>query len=206
MAKTDIFFFTPAIADVAGFQPRLEAALRALRPASVFLRGAAGFDPKVAQALGPAVTAAGAALLVEPPEDWREVARSGADGVHLSDPRQLDAGLEALKPQRIVGVGSVKTRDAAMTVGESGADYLMFGEVRADGSLPPLEQVIERCQWWAEVFTIPCIGYAPDLVAVPRLVATGAEFVALGPWLFEGSVDEITQRCASVLAALNNVG
>jgi thiamine-phosphate pyrophosphorylase len=61
---------------------------------------------------------------------------------------------------------------------------VMFGEPRADGSLPPLEQVLERCRWWAEVFNIPCIGYAPDAAAVAPLAATGVEFVALGPWAF----------------------
>jgi thiamine-phosphate pyrophosphorylase len=44
--------------------------------------------------------------------------------------------------------------------------------------------VIERCRWWAELFNVPCIGYAPGPEAVKPLAATGAEFVALGPWAF----------------------
>jgi thiamine-phosphate pyrophosphorylase len=79
----------------------------------------------------------------------------------------------------------LRSRDAAMQAGEDGVDYLIFGEPRADGSLPPLEQVLERCRWWAEVFTIPCIGYAPGPEAVKPLRETGVEFVALGPWAFE---------------------
>ncbi len=67
-----------------------------------------------------------------------------------------------------------------MSVGEAGADYLIFGEPRPDGSLPALESVAERAAWWAEIFETPCVAYAPTLDAIPQLAATGAEFVALG--------------------------
>jgi thiamine-phosphate pyrophosphorylase len=117
--------------------------------------------------------------------------------VHVADPAGLIAALRELKPDRIVGAGGLRSRDAAMEAGEAGADYVMFGEPRADGSLPPLEQVIERCRWWAEVFTTPCIAYAPDVAAVALLAATGAEFVALGPWAFDDDTDP-----RGVLAAL----
>src|SRR5829696_3232674 len=62
---------------------------------------------------------------------------------------------------------------------EAGADYLLFGEPRPDGSLPPLDAVVERAAWWAEIFETPCVAFAPSLDAVPRLAATGAEFVAI---------------------------
>jgi thiamine-phosphate pyrophosphorylase len=67
-----------------------------------------------------------------------------------------------------------------MTFGEAGADYLLFGEPRPDGSLPSLESVVERASWWAEIFETPCAAYAPSLEAVAALAATHAEFVALG--------------------------
>jgi thiamine-phosphate pyrophosphorylase len=140
---------------------------------------------RIIAALAPMIQGAGAALLIDPPDDLRNVARWGADGVHVGQNDQLAAALPELKPDRIVGAGGLRTRDASMTAGESGCDYLMFGEPRADGSLPPLEQVEERCRWWAEVFTTPCVAYAPTLEAVPVLVATGAEFIALGPWAFD---------------------
>jgi thiamine-phosphate pyrophosphorylase len=199
MKKTDLYLILPAVSDPPAFQPLLKEAMALLKPASVLVRGGNGFDERVVQVLGPMVTGTNAALLVEPPEDWREVARIGADGVHLSDPRQMDAALEALKPQRIVGCGGLKSRDAAMTAGDSGADYLMFGEPRPDGSLPSLEQVLDRCEWWAKVFTVPCVGYAPDVDAVPKLAETGVEFVALGPWLFEGNAGALRQRCQALL-------
>ena len=67
-----------------------------------------------------------------------------------------------------------------MSAGEAGADYLLFGEPRPDGTIPALESVIERATWWAEIFETPCVAYAPDLEAIPALVATRAEFIALG--------------------------
>ena len=67
-----------------------------------------------------------------------------------------------------------------MGLGEAGADYLLFGEPRPDGSLPSLESVVERAAWWAEIFETPCVAYAPSLDAVAPLAATQAEFIALG--------------------------
>jgi thiamine-phosphate pyrophosphorylase len=199
-ASTEIHLMTPKVADPAAFRPRLAEVLAAVRPASLHLRLASA-DAAVAkrhvQALGPMAQEAGAALLIDPPVDLRDVARSGADGVHVSNADALPAALRELKPDRIVGSGGFRSRDAAMAAGEAGADYLLFGEPRADDSLPPLDQVLERCRWWAEVFNVPCIGYAPGPEAVKPLAATGVEFVAFGPWAFE---DDAALRLA--LAAL----
>lgn len=191
-AKPQIHLVTPPVDDPAAFRPRLADAVRQAKPASVHLRLAAG-DAQTAkrhiQALAAMVQDAGAALLIDPPGDLRDVARAGADGVHVADPAALAAALKDLKPERIVGAGGLRSRDAAMAAGEDGADYVMFGEPRPDGSLPPLHQVVERCAWWAEVFNVPCIGYAPAPDAVRPLAATGAEFVALGAWAFAVGVD-----------------
>ena len=86
---------------------------------------------------------------------------------------------ERLKSDRALGVGAIRTRDEAMMLGEVGVDYLMFGEPRPDGFLPPLEKVIERASWWAEIFETPCVAFAPSLEAVEPLAATQAEFIGL---------------------------
>jgi thiamine-phosphate pyrophosphorylase len=49
--------------------------------------------------------------------------------------------------------------------------------------------VIERASWWAEIFETPCIDYCPDPDSVAALIETGAEFVALGEWVFAEGVD-----------------
>ena len=108
-------------------------------------------------------------------------ARGGADGVHIEAGTDAVADLrERLKGERILGVGGVRSKHDAMSIGEAGADYLLFGEPRNDGSVPPLDIIIERAAWWAEIFEMPCIAYAPALGDVPAVAATGAEFVALG--------------------------
>ncbi len=55
-----------------------------------------------------------------------------------------------------------------MEAGERDIDYVMFGEPRADGFVPPLAQTIERAEWWAAIFNVPCVAYAPDLDSVVR--------------------------------------
>jgi thiamine-phosphate pyrophosphorylase len=198
--STRLFLMTPVVADPAAFRPLLEAALQAAAVDCLQLRLAATDDQnarRFVQALAPVAQDKGVAVLIDPPSDLREVARWGADGVHCGDPRGVPDALQALKPDRIVGVGGLRSKDAAMTSGEGGVDYVMFGEPRADGTVPPQEQVIERCQWWAEVFTTPCVGYAADEAMVKPIAATGVEFVALGAWVFDGSAADVARRMAA---------
>jgi thiamine-phosphate pyrophosphorylase len=136
------------------------------------------------KALAPAVQGHGAALLVSTAGaiDLAVLAaRGGADGVHVEAGADVVANLrERLKGERILGVGGVRSKHDAMSIGEAGADYLMFGEPRADGFIPEREAVTERAAWWAEIFETPCIAYAPTLDDVAAMAATGAEFVAIG--------------------------
>jgi thiamine-phosphate pyrophosphorylase len=147
------------------------------------------------KAAAPAVQAAGAALLL----DGRPgiVARSGADGAHLTGAEGL-AALPSLKPAFIAGAGGVHSRHDAMVAAETGADYVMFGEPDAGGLHPSREAVLDRVAWWAEVFETPCVGYAPALDAIDALVAAGADFVAVGDALFE---DPRGPRAAAAEAA-----
>jgi len=185
--------------DLAAFTPALEAALAAGDVACLHLAaGRAGWDERGLKSLAALAQARGAAVLIDPPADLREVARLGVDGVHAAGSNGLAEALQALQPDRIVGAGGLRSRDAAMAAGEAGVDYVMFGEPRADGSPPPPEQVIERCRWWAEVFTTPCVGHAASPEMVAALAATGVEFIALGAWAFG---DSPAQTAALVGAA-----
>jgi thiamine-phosphate pyrophosphorylase len=129
------------------------------------------------------VQAAGAALLL----DGRPaiVARAGADGAHLASPDALQAALPMLKPNFIAGAGGLHSRHDAMVAAEAGADYVMFGEPDAAGQHPSRDAVIDRVAWWAGLFEIPCVAYAPALDAIDALVAAGVDFVAVGDALFE---------------------
>jgi thiamine-phosphate pyrophosphorylase len=60
----------------------------------------------------------------------------------------------------------------------------MFGEPDETGLRPAFAAVEDRIAWWAEVFEAPCVGYAADPAEAAKLVAAGADFVALGDWLW----------------------
>ena len=121
----------------------------------------------------------GAALLLDGHPGL--VAPTQADGAHLTGIEAFTAAAPGLKPKSIAGCGALTTRHDAMLAAESGADYVMFGEPDRDGRRPGFEAVLDRVGWWAEVLTIPCVGYAADLDEVEALARAGADFVALEP-------------------------
>lgn len=180
------YLVTPPIEDAPAFRPSLEALIGTGVFSVMKLRFAGGENElkRKAGALVSLVQEAGIACLVDLPAEPGLVSRLGLDGAHVSGLAALGDAIKAIKPAGIVGVGGLKSRHDAMEAGERDIDYVMFGEPRADGSLPALEQTIERSAWWSEIFNLPCIAYAPDLASVGPLAVTGCEFVALGPWLF----------------------
>jgi thiamine-phosphate pyrophosphorylase len=180
-----LYLVTPRIADAQGFSGTLAAALAAADVAAVLLRLAEADERTQinrAKALAPIVQDKGAALLLGGHADL--VARAGADGAHLTGMAAFTEAIEQLKPERIVGVGGLATRHDAMVAAEAGADYVMFGEPGAAGERPSFEAIEERIAWWAEVFEVPCVGYAASIDEVAPLVQAGADFVALGDWLW----------------------
>ena len=180
-----LYLLTPPIADAPAFVPSLVATLAASDVAAVLLRLTDADERTLinrAKAIAPLVQDKGAALLIEVCVDL--VVRAGADGVHVRGMTAFDEAIERLKPERIVGVGGLATRHDSMVAAEAGADYLMFGEPDERGVRPAFEAIEERIAWWAELFEIPCIGYAASIGEIAPLVTAGADFVALGDWLW----------------------
>jgi thiamine-phosphate pyrophosphorylase len=205
-----LYLITPVLDD-ASFAPRLAEACATGAVAAVLLRLAAADErtlTNLVKALAPAVQENGAALIVtaEGEADLATIAaRGGADGVHVTgDPTQMRELRDRLKDGRVIGAGHIRTKDDAMSWGEAGADYLLFGEPRPDDSLPSLESVVERAAWWAEIFETPCAAYAPGLEAVGELAATHAEFVALGDavWSHEGGPAAAVRAASDLLGRL----
>lgn len=185
---------TPQVADTAAFAAPLGAALEAGDVAAVLVRLAAADERTLInriKTLAPVVQNRNAALVVEDHADL--VARAGADGVHLSGMTGFSEALERLKPERIVGIGGLASRHDAMVAAELGADYVMFGEPDSSGARPGFAAVEERVAWWAEVFEIPCVGYADSPDEVASLAIAGADFVALGDWLWQDERAVATQ-------------
>src|ERR1700722_2003793 len=132
--------------------------------------------------IAPAVQRRDVALILADRDDI--VARSGADGAHLSNVEALKEAVSRLKPKSIAGPGGLYTRHEAMEAGQAGADYVMFGEPDAAGQRPSFEAVLDRVEWWAEVFEVPCVAYAARLDEIPALAGAGADFVAVGEAVF----------------------
>ncbi|KLK92909.1 thiamine monophosphate synthase [Microvirga vignae] len=206
-----LYLITPVLED-ASFAPKLAEACKGGAVAAVLLRLRAADErslTNLVKALGPSAQDHGAALIVtaEGEVDLANVAvRGGADGAHVSGatPAQIRELRERLKAERAIGAGDIRTKDDAMSLGEAGVDYLLFGEPRRDGSLPSLESVAERAAWWAEIFETPCVAYAPSLEAVETLAATHAEFIALGDsvWSHPDGPAAAVKAAAEALARL----
>jgi thiamine-phosphate pyrophosphorylase len=148
------------------------------------------------------------ALLIE--SDARLAARLGADGVHVAGVGEdLVEAIKSLKPERIVGAGSLRTRDEAMTAGEMETDYVMFGEPHGGAQttgLASLMSLTERVAWWAEIFETPCVAYADTIEAAGTLADAGADFVALGDSIWASSSPAAAVREAQALITRAGVG
>jgi len=193
-----LYLVTPLLGDPGAIADDLAAALNAADIAAVLLRLAQGGERELLEriaALRILIQSNGAALLLDGHPNL--VAQTQADGAHLGGADALRAATPTLKPNSIAGCGGLATRHDAMLAGEIGADYVMFGEPDRDGHRPRLEAILERVSWWAEVMTIPCVGYAGRLDEIGPLAQAGAEFVAIGENIWRGqmraAVDALTR-------------
>ncbi len=183
-----IYLVTPPLSAAAApaFARVFAEVLGAVPVASARVRFEAGAEGDARAIVAPLLESASredCALILD--GDPRRAARLGADGAHAEGPGDaLDAALESLKPDRIVGAGGLRTKDDAMTAGEKGADYVMFGEPDGKGPPMPPEQLIERVAWWAEIFRTPCVAYADSIETARRLAEAGADFVAVDDAVF----------------------
>jgi thiamine-phosphate pyrophosphorylase len=200
-----LYLVTPAIADPGDIVAELSSALGAADIAAVLLRLADDAEStliKRVKAIAPAIQSAGAALILDGRADL--VARAGADGAHLTGIAEFEAAVGHLKPDRIAGAGGLATRHDAMLAAEHGADYAMFGEPGETGHRPSFEQILERVAWWQEVFQTPCVGYAASLDEAGALARAGADFVALGDFVFDGTrpASHVVKEAVALLATM----
>jgi thiamine-phosphate pyrophosphorylase len=185
--RCSLYLVTPLLsaAGADAFVKIFAAALEAAPIACALVRLAPGSEAHAKAIVTPLLRPAkdtDCALLIE--NDTRLAARLGADGVHVVGAGEnLVEAIERMKPERIVGAGSLRTRDEAMSAGEMGADYVMFGEPHGGAQtmgLAALVSLTERVVWWAEIFQTPCVAYADTIPAAGSLAEAGADFVALG--------------------------
>ncbi len=133
-----------------------------------------------AKALIPIIQEHGAAALLR--GELQFVARADADGFH-SDTTAEDLKIAATQfaKQRIIGAAKLKERHDAMVAGETGVDYVFFGDPRFE---TPHDLLAERCEWWQSLFSVPCVAYAEDTAQAIALAQAGADFIAPGKYLW----------------------
>jgi thiamine-phosphate pyrophosphorylase len=198
-----LYLITPQLGDTASFLHDIGPALKAGDVAAVLLRLDQSDERTLinrVKAVAAVIQSRDVALLLDGHPEV--AARAGGDGVHLTGIAALTATLGTLKPDRIAGAGGLRSRHDAMLAGEAGADYVMFGEPDGRRNRPPFDALLERVGWWAELFEIPCVGYAAHLDEVAMLAQAGADFVALGDWIW---TEDLTPA-AAVAAAGDRLG
>ena len=180
-AAPRLYLVTPPVSNPDAVANDLADALNATDIAAVLLRLAEGDEAAQLdriKALRILIQSNGAALLLDGHAEL--AARGETDGAHLTGIDSFKAVAPSLKPARIAGCGGLNSRHDAMLAGESGADYVMFGEPDAGGRRPSFDAVLERVTWWAETLTIPCVAYAASLDEAETLAGAGADFIAVG--------------------------
>jgi len=200
MGTARLYLVTPPLGDAGVIADALADALNAADIAAVLVRFEDGDEAQLLErvkTLRILIQSNGAALLLDGHAGL--VARAECDGVHLTGTDALKAVAPSLKPKYIVGCGGLGTRHDAMLAGESGADYVMFGE--PNGRRPSFDAVIERVAWWTEIFQVPCVGYAANVDEVEALARAGAEFVAVDEavWRSPASLRAAAERLAAEL-------
>jgi thiamine-phosphate pyrophosphorylase len=196
-----LYLVTSPLGDAGAMANDLADALNFIDIAAVLVRFADADEAAVLahiKTLRILIQSNGAALLLDGHPEL--VARSEADGAHLTGADRLKAATAALKPKYIAGCGGLTERHDAMAAGESGADYVMFGE--PNGRRPSFDAVLERVTWWAEIFQVPCVGYADSVDEVAALVDAGADFVAVGEtlWRDKARLKAAVERLTAVEA------
>ena len=163
----------------AGVRERLAAALEAADVASVIIEVD---DAEAAKPLIATAQKAGAAALLA--GDAQLARTLKADGVHLpvdSDEADYGEARNILGQRFIVGADAGRSRDAAMRLGEAGAEYIGFGipDFVGDTEAARARQ-LELIAWWAEIFEVPCVAFDVETAAgAEALARAGADFVAI---------------------------
>jgi len=169
-----LYLATPPLADAREFLPALKAALEAGEIASLLIR-LAGDDPRknedIVRALAPVAQDRGVAVLVD--GSVTVAMRARADGAHISGAGdELEDAAKKLSPKYIVGAGDLPTRDDAMRAGEAGVDYVVLAP--EDDAL-----LLDRVNWWSELFNTPSVARAAMLADVAPLARAGADFIMI---------------------------
>jgi thiamine-phosphate pyrophosphorylase len=178
MSKCRLYLLTPPTI-APGFDEHLAAALDAGDVAAVRLSlpGAAqDMLQAAAESLRAIVQSRGVALILA--GDPALAVATGCDGVHLAPGDMPVAQARKLIGDLQLGVSCGGSRDAAMSAGEEGADYIAFGPYLADPDAAPDPELLP---WWVELMELPAVAEGAITAAnCAELISAGADFLAVG--------------------------
>ncbi|MCG8447626.1 MAG: thiamine phosphate synthase [Hyphomicrobiales bacterium] len=157
--------------------------------------------PKLSASLNDAAAIAqeaGAAALIAQTDS---LGPSPFDGLHMEGDANAIVTFRNHYPDHIIGYGGAATRHEAMVAGEAGADYVAFGRLQKIAAPLPLPQRLELVSWWSNIFEVPCIAFAENLEAAEAIAAAGADFIAVGDWIWnhEGGATEAVKALNKML-------
>lgn len=180
--QTRLYLVVDAVPETA---TRVEAALGAVEFETLLIVPVAGRQLD-AQSVKPIIELAqgrGVAALLLGNAQLARVLK--ADGVHLPWSKDVVAryaeAREILGTRFIVGADAGRSRHDAMQLGEMNADYIAFGiPPHVEDRETAAERRVELCQWWAEIFQVPCVAFDVETAQDARALAeTGVDFVAV---------------------------
>jgi thiamine-phosphate pyrophosphorylase len=177
-----LYLITPPILG-AGFADRLARALDAGDVAALQLRLKDCDEAALHRAIDlvrPVAHARDVALILNDRPDI--AAATGCDGAHVGrDDMDVGSARKILGSALQLGVSCYDSRDAAMTAGEAGADYVAFGSffdspTKATG----IRAGIDLLAWWSELMEPPCVAIGGITAAnCAPLVQAGANHLAV---------------------------
>ena len=173
-----LYLVSPVISDVNAFVPLLEKAVSAVEGrVGAFLLRLESMDAEAltqaASILRPICHDNDVAFILQERADI--ALRLNADGVHFAESKPtITESRKLVDEEMILGASCGFSRDAAISAGDAGADYVTFGPFTKGVDLDIL-------QWWQEYVVIPCVAegeISPENCG--SLVKAGADFISPG--------------------------
>lgn len=182
MEMCQIYLITPKTIDLETFPAQLKAALAGGPVAALLIDCDAAHDSelqKIVQTIAPIAQKQDIAVVLR--GDSRIAGRCKCDGLHLDgDLAGIEAGVEDYSNRFMLGAEGSNKRHAAMEIGESGIDYIMFGRLDAPATQTIHEKSLELADWWSSLFEVPAVVIGgTKLEGCSQAGKAGIEFIAL---------------------------
>ncbi|WP_284162853.1 thiamine phosphate synthase [Frigidibacter sp. SD6-1] len=180
--RPQIYLITPPVLDLEVFPDLLARVLDRVEVACIRLALASRDEyelGRAADAVREVAHARDVALVIE--NHLVLVEKHGLDGVHLTDSaRSVRAARKALGADAIVGAWCGASRDAGMTAGEAGADYVAFGPVGETALGSGRRAEADLFAWWSEMVEVPVVAEGALSEDMIRALSPVTDFFAIG--------------------------